>query len=73
MNKLTFASKIKRDAKAKELAKQGIKAKRSSFGSHVLLHPMYLEDLKDSVPADQMGFGNTMYKTYFKNIYFLEW
>lgn len=73
MNRLSFASKINRDNKAKELAKQGIKAKRSSFGSACLLHPMYLEDLKDSVPPDQMGLGNTMYKTFFKNIYHLEW
>lgn len=58
-----FSNRSSRDSKAKELAKQGIKSKRSSFGCPAMFERMYLE-----------AYGHQMlHKKYFNRIYELEW
>ena len=65
-----YQSKEKRDQRYKELKAQGIICKRSSTGVS-LIHPQYITDFKGDEKF-QTGLGNTVYKTYFKNLYRLE-
>ena len=65
-----YQSKEKRDARYKELKAQGINCRRSSTGVS-LIHPQYVTDYEGAAKYDT-GLGNTVYKTYFKNLYRLE-
>ena len=72
--RLLFADKAKRDDKYREL-RQSLPAhlvRRGSTGPQQI-HPMYVEDRKDTAAGQDRGFGNTVYKTYFKNLYEVEW
>ncbi len=68
--KRTFMNKANRDKAWKENG-----GYRSSYGPS-LLHPMYVEDYEQetgsSLTQDDKGFGNTIYKTSFSKLYFLE-
>ena len=65
-----YQSKANRDARYKELKAQGVKAFRSTTGPQQI-HPQYVEDFVGPEKNDT-GFGNTVYKTYFKNLYVVE-
>ena len=66
-----FIERAKRDAKAKELKEQGFIVRRFSTRNQ-LLHPKYVEDYPRKLTADECGFGNTLYKTYFAVLYGVE-
>lgn len=63
-----FADKAKRDARAKELKGHGYSVKMYSIRAQQI-HPMYVEDLKDTPEGLDRGFGNTVYKTFFAVLY----
>lgn len=63
-----FQTQLNRDARYKELKAQGLKLKRTSFGP-CELHPMYIKDWQFELTAEDKGFGNGIYKTYFAKIY----
>ncbi len=65
-----YQDKANRDARYKELKAQGIEAKRSTTGPQQI-HPQYVDDYEGAAKYDT-GFGNTVYKTYFKNLYKVE-
>lgn len=65
-----YMSKEKRDDRYKELKVQGKKLKRGTTGLQ-LLHPQYVSDFTGSEKHDT-GLGNTVYKTRFENLYFVE-
>lgn len=71
-NSELYAEKANRDRRAKELRVQGFSVRRSSTGPQQI-HPMYLEDRKQGLTAEDRGFGNTIYKTYFPNLYEVTW
>lgn len=63
-----------RNAKAKELIAQGYKIRKSSIRGQEV-HPEYVDDYEQIVrPLTSMdtGFGNIMYKTYFKVLYLID-
>ena len=63
-----------RNAKAKELIAQGYKIRKSSIRGQEV-HPEYVDDYEQSVrhlSAEDRGFGNIMYKTYFKVLYLID-
>lgn len=63
-----------RNAKAKELIEQGYKIRKSSIRGQEV-HPEYVDDYEQNVrPLSSLdrGFGNTMYKTYFKVLYLID-
>jgi len=68
--RLYFQSKEKRDALYKELTAKGKKLKRGTSGTQYI-HPQYVEDFEGPEKFDT-GFGNTVYKTYFKQLYILK-
>lgn len=63
-----FSTKVLRDARAKALKAQGLSVKRYHTGP-AQLHPMYVEDQKDTPAGLDTGFGNTVYKMYWPNLY----
>lgn len=65
-----FQDKEKRDARYKELRVAGKKVIRSSTGPQQI-HPQYVEDYVGAAKYDT-GFGNMVYKTFFKNLYVVE-
>lgn len=69
---LLFADKTNRDARARELKADGVKVTKSSIRNQ-LIHPMYVEDRKAGLTAEDCGFGNTIYKTHFAVLYELSW
>lgn len=66
-----YQDKKNRDARAKELKAQGLTVIRRSSGP-CELHPEYIKDWAHTLSAEDKGFGNTLYKTYFKNTYLVE-
>lgn len=63
-----------RNAKSKELIAQGYKIRKSSIRGQEV-HPEYVDDYQQNVrPLNAMdtGFGNTMYRTYFKVLYLID-
>jgi hypothetical protein len=72
MRRLLYAEKVNRDTKFAELKKSGIHACRFTTGPQQI-HPQYVEDRKQGVSAADKGFGNTLYKTLFGQLYGLEW
>ena len=71
-NSETYMNKENRDKKAKELKANGHVVKKSSHGE-ALLHPMYVKDWPHQLTEQDKGFGNTIYQTPFKKLYFVEW
>ena len=65
-----YQDKAKRDARYKELKALGINCFRSSTGP-CQIHPEYVTDFKGPERLDT-GFSNTVYSTYFKNLYVVE-
>jgi len=65
---LLFENRKNRDLKFRELKNSWRMVKKSSTRNQ-LLHPMYVEDLKGKLTKQDRGFGNTLYKTYFKVLY----
>lgn len=65
-----YQDKAKRDARYKELKARGVECCRSTTGP-CQLHPMYVKDFEGPEKQDT-GFGNTVYNTFFKNLYVLE-
>lgn len=72
MESKLWSKKELRDAEWRRLKAKRIQATRFSTGPQQI-HPMYVEDLKDTDAGRQRGFGNTVYKTFFANLYGLEW
>jgi len=68
----TYASKERRDTRAKELKALGQTVKKSSMRNQCL-HPMYLADERDHIAQEDLGFGNTLYKTMYPAIYTVTW
>lgn len=65
---LLFQSRELRDSVARLLKDRGVKhTKRVSKGQKI--HPEYVADYVGHV---ETGFGNTMYRTYFANLYAIE-
>ena len=71
-NHKLFANKENRDQKYYELKRRGITAQRGTTRNQQL-HPMYVEDLAETVSQEDRGFGNTIYKTQFAVLYTLDW
>lgn len=63
-----YISKEKRDARYKELKQLCYSNIRRGTTGPQYLHPMYVTDFEGPEKHDT-GFGNTVYKTYFKNLY----
>jgi hypothetical protein len=67
-----FMNMKNRNNRVKELKLQGVNVCKSSTG-HCLLHPQYVVDYEKetgvALTAQDKGFGNTIYKTGFKNLY----
>lgn len=67
-----FMNQTNRNNRVKELKLQGVNVRKSSTG-HCLLHPQYVVDYAKeteiTLTAQDKGFGNTIYKTGFKNLY----
>lgn len=67
-NHENYSTQQARNKRAKELQAKGYLVRKSSTGP-CELHPMYIEDLKHTFDGQDTGFGNVVYKTYFKNVY----
>jgi len=67
-----YMNRKNRDARYRELTNQYGKSNvsRSSIRNQ-LLHPQYVVDFTGPEKNDT-GFGNTVYKTYFKALYIVE-
>jgi hypothetical protein len=66
-----FAEKSNRDARYKELQQNSNyagKLKRYTVRGQQI-HPMYVEDRKNTPDGRDRGFGNIVYKTYFSVLY----
>lgn len=63
-----YQDKTNRDKRAKELQAQGYKVKRYHTGTQ-LIHPQYITDYHRKLTSEECGYGNTIYKTYFDNLY----
>ena len=63
-----FSTKTLRDARAADLKRQGLAVKRYRTGP-AQLHPMYVEDQKQTDAGRDTGFGNTVYKTFWPKLY----
>jgi hypothetical protein len=72
MRGLLWSRKELRDEEWRRMKAMGIRATRFTTGPQEI-HPMYVEDLKDYGAGRDRGFGNTVYKTLFKQLYGLEW
>lgn len=68
MNRRLFASKVNRDNAWRAGGKTG---RRSSIRNQCI-HPMYVEDERNTEAGRDTGFGNTVYKTFFGCLYILE-
>lgn len=71
MHKL-FINRKTRDAEFKRLQSEGYNVSRYSTRNQ-LLHPQYVEDYEKetgvTLTHQDMGFGNTIYKTHFSVLY----
>lgn len=68
MGEELYASKENRDKRYKELKAQGRKLRRGRTGPQQI-HPQHVEDRRDTPEGRDRGFGNTVYKTFFSNLY----
>jgi hypothetical protein len=69
---LLYAEKDNRDRRYDDLRKNGVQATRSRVLNQQL-HPMYVEDRRDTEVGRQTGIGNEAYKTLFSVLYTLDW
>jgi len=67
-NNELYLNQKARNQRAKELRTRGHNVRKSSVRNQ-LLHPMYIEDYPRQLTSEERGFGNTLYKTYFKVLY----
>ena len=67
----TYQDKANRDKRFRELKAQGLNPRRSSHAGQNL-HPMYVQDYGHAISAEDKGFGNTLYQTYFAHLYIVE-
>lgn len=72
----TFMKKENRDREFFAMPpEQRRQFRRRSGGPH-LLHPMYVDDYEEEtgrkLTEDEKGFGNTIYRTHFAKLYFIE-
>lgn len=67
-----YMKRENRDQRARELKADGYSVKRRSERNQQL-HPMYVEDWPGDLSDADKGFGNTVYKTMFGNLYVVEW
>ena len=67
-----YLDKATRDQQAKELTAEGYTVRRYSTRNQ-LLHPMYVEDYPRQLSAEEKGFGNTLYNTYFAVLYGIDY
>jgi hypothetical protein len=65
-----YQNRERRDARYAELKRDGYRVKRSTHRGQVL-HPMYVKDYP-SLPGNETGFGNDLYRTLFPILYILE-
>lgn len=65
-----YISKEKRDQRYSQLKKECYNVIRRTTGP-CQIHPQYIQDFEGPEKNDT-GFGNTVYKTYFKNLYIVE-
>ncbi len=65
-----YQDKNNRDTRYKELKSQGKDVSRGTTGPQYI-HPKYIEDFAGPEKLD-IGLGNTVYKTYFKNLYIVK-
>lgn len=65
-----YENRKNRDARARDLKKQGYAVTRSSTRNQ-LLHPEYVEDF-EGPEKDDTGLGNEVYKTHFAVLYRVE-
>ncbi|MHB8503432.1 MAG: hypothetical protein ACYDHE_21120 [Candidatus Acidiferrales bacterium] len=63
-----YQSKDLRNARYRELKAQGKHVEYYSVRGQ-RLHPMYVEDLKDTPEGRDTGFGNTVYQALFPVLY----
>ena len=70
--RMLYADRANRDAMWRKLKGMGYPATRSSVRNQ-LIHPMYVEDRKGGLTAEDCGFGNTIYKTHFAVLYEVSW
>lgn len=68
---LLYIDKTKRDQIYKELKNKNFNIRRTTHANQ-LIHPKYIEDYPYDIPKNQMGFGNTIYKTHFSKLYAIE-
>jgi hypothetical protein len=72
MKSLLWSNRELRDAEWRRMKDNGVQARRFVTGPSEM-HPMYVEDLRDTPEGRDRGFGNTVYKTLFSKLYGLEW
>ena len=70
MKHYLFKDMKNRNIKAKKLISQGYSVKKSSIRNQ-LLHPEYVEDEAEYL-REQIGLGNTVYKTPYSVLYEVE-
>ncbi len=68
-NREEYQSKSNREARARELRKQGAVVHKSSMRNQIM-HPQYIKDYQGTY---QTGFGNTDYRTMFSVVYEVSW
>ena len=72
MNRELYLDQVNRNLRAKELKARAKRVYRRTTGP-CELHPMYIKDYGRSLSDEEKGFGNTLYKSYFANLYCVEW
>jgi len=65
-----YQSKDLRDTVYNQLVREGKSVRKTSI-SNQQLHPQYVADFEGAEKFDT-GFGNTVYKTFFKKLYSVE-
>jgi hypothetical protein len=70
---LMYSDKALRDAKWKEMKEQGAAGLQRYTVRGQRLHPMYVEDLRDTAEGRDIGLGNQAYKAFFGVLYVVEW
>ncbi len=67
----TYINKETRENRYKDLKSRGYNVIKTS-SSNQYCHPQYVNDYPYELSESDKGFGNTLYKTYFKKLYHLE-
>lgn len=76
VNKELYISKENRKNRVNQLKSEGYIPILSTHRNQQL-HPMYIQDYTQvtgiELKPEDKGFGNTIYKTYFKTLYIVSW